>query len=165
MRDGDDAFRSPWDLDRAASSLADDDVLLVRGHYLTTQDGPAARGRRVIDVRQHPSVEDLYLAADVLVTDYSSTMFDFANTGKPIVIYAPDYDEYRRTRGMYFELRDENAGVFTEDEGALHDALADRAALVAAAEGAAYRAFRDRFCEFDDGHAAERVVDLLFPPS
>ncbi|MCA0331604.1 MAG: CDP-glycerol glycerophosphotransferase family protein [Actinobacteria bacterium] len=165
MRDGDDAFRSPWDLDRAASSLADDDVLLVRGHYLTTQDGPAARGRRVIDVRQHPSVEDLYLAADVLVTDYSSTMFDFANTGKPIVIYAPDYDEYRRTRGMYFELRDENAGVFTEDEGALHDALADRAALVAAAEGAAYRAFRDRFCEFDDGHAAERVVDLLFPSS
>jgi len=163
MRDFQDEFASVWDLDRAAEKLSDDDVLLVRGHYLTSQEGRVDRGGRVIDVREYPSIESLCLAADVLVTDYSSVMFDFANTGKPIVIFAPDWEEYRRVRGAYFDLSQEHPGYFVEDEDELVQLLWDRPALQAMTQDDAYQAFRARFCEFDDGKAAQRVVELLFP--
>ena len=63
------------------------------------------RGPGVLDVSRHPDVSDLYLAADVLVTDYSSTMFDFAVTGEPIVHFTYDLEHYRDDlRGFYFDL-------------------------------------------------------------
>ena len=97
------------------------------------------------------------------MTDYSSVMFDFANTGKPIVIFAPDWEEYRRVRGAYFDLSQEHPGYFVEDEDELVELLWDRPALQAMTQDEAYQAFRARFCEFDDGKAAQRVVELLFP--
>ena len=71
-------------------------------------DRPArAAGRRAacVDVSATRTSRDLYLAADVLVTDYSSTMFDFAVTGKPMLFYTYDLDRYRDdVRGFYFDL-------------------------------------------------------------
>jgi CDP-glycerol glycerophosphotransferase len=87
----------------------------------------------------------------VLLTDYSSIMFDYAVLDRPIVIHAPDWDEYRARRGVYFDLLAEPPGAvaYTQDEVA--------AALAAPADG--QRAtFRERFCALDDGGAAERVV-------
>ena len=69
-----------------------------------TSAGQAARRRG------HPSVEELCLAADVLLTDYSSIMFDYAVLDRPIVIHAPDWDEYRARRGTYFDLLAEPPG-------------------------------------------------------
>ena len=81
--------------------------MLVRAHYFYDA-GPAAcraAGRgRIIDVTGAPLVEDLCLAADALITDYSSIMFDYANLDRPIVVYADDWDVYRETRGVYFDL-------------------------------------------------------------
>jgi len=104
---------------------------------------------------------DLLLVADVLVTDYSSSMFDFAATGKPMVFFTPDLAHYSEDlRGFYFDLLAEAPGpvVATRDE--LHDALAD--AESGAPEFAARRAeWRERFTPFDDGHAGARVVERL----
>ena len=58
----------------------------------------------VIDVSRPPGVEDLCLAADALVTDYSSIMFDYAILDRPIVVHADDWDAYRAARGIYFDL-------------------------------------------------------------
>ena len=75
-------------------------VLGIRGHVNTT--GVRSSGGAVRDLSAYPDVADLYLAADVMVTDYSSTMFDFTVTGKPLVFLVPDLAEYRdRTRGLY----------------------------------------------------------------
>ena len=64
----------------------------------------------MLDVAAHPSVEELCLAADVLVTDYSSIMFDYAVLDRPIVIHAPDWEAYRAKRGTYFDLMAEPPG-------------------------------------------------------
>lgn len=90
-----------WDdyLDPADLAIGQDGVVLVRAHHVTR--ARAATGERVIDVSAYPHVEDLILAADVLVTDYSSVAFDFAITGKPVVQYAPDLKDYSRERGFY----------------------------------------------------------------
>ena len=66
----------------------------MRAHYFYGGDAASrAPAPRVIDVAAHPSIEDLSIASDVLVTDYSSLMFDYAVLDRPIVIYAPDWDD------------------------------------------------------------------------
>ena len=86
---------------------APDTVVLVRGHS-NTASTPSLRARGVgrdVDVTLHPDINDLFLAADVLVTDYSSVMFDFALLDRPILLLTPDLDAYRdQLRGFYFDL-------------------------------------------------------------
>ena len=56
-----------------------------------------ATARRVRNVTKYPDIQDLYLASDVLITDYSSVMYDFANTRRPMIFYAWDIETYRTT--------------------------------------------------------------------
>ena len=73
-------------------------VVLVRSHHMNR----AGRVPGAIDVSGYPSVEELMVAADILVSDYSSIFFDFALTGKPAVAYVPDLTFYRDVeRGLY----------------------------------------------------------------
>ena len=157
------------DVPRLAKTLGAGHTILVRGHYLGA-DGREERARQsedagsaqVLDVTRHPSVEDLCLAADLLVTDYSSLMFDYAVLDRPIVLLAPDREEYLRVRGVYFDPAEEPPGTVAADQDDLADAI--RSGRAAGPEATAARAaFRDRFCPYDDGRAAERVVRRIFP--
>jgi CDP-glycerol glycerophosphotransferase len=144
------------EVERVAAELGEDFVVMVRTHYFYA-DQAREDGGRVLDVSDHPSVEELCLAADVLVTDYSSIMFDYAVLNRPIVIHAPDWDEYRSLRGTYFDLLAEPPGVVTRTDDELVEALRSGAAW--ADEAAGLRAaFRERFCSLEDGRASERVV-------
>ena len=73
----------------------EDHVLLLRVHYKLTGMLKAVEHHAVLDVSAYPEISDLYLAADAMVTDYSSTMFDFAVTGKPLLFFTYDFDRYR----------------------------------------------------------------------
>ena len=81
--------------------------MLVRGHYnsvLAAED--VDPDNRVIDVTRYPDIADLYVAADALVTDYSSVFFDFVLTDKPMVFLAPDLSQYRdENRGFYLDYQ------------------------------------------------------------
>ena len=148
------------DLAAVADGLGAGHLLLARLHYFYSSD-PVLRElqdeNRVRDVAGHPSVEELCIAADVLVTDYSSIMFDYAVLDRPIVIHAPDWEEYQAMRGTYFDLMAEPPGVVTRTEEELIEALGSGTAWGEDAQRAR-AAFRARFCPLDDGHAAERVV-------
>jgi len=152
-REYQDEYVPLLDPGRVAGALGEGWVLLARAHYFYGDLGLASAGGRVIDVSAHPSIEELCLAADVLVTDYSSIMFDYGVLDRPIVIYAPDWEEYRETRGTTFDLMAEPPGLVARSEPELVEAL--RAGDEASALRAAFRA---RFCYLDDGRAAERVV-------
>ncbi|BFV56114.1 bifunctional glycosyltransferase/CDP-glycerol:glycerophosphate glycerophosphotransferase [Kitasatospora sp. CMC57] len=161
-REGQGGYEPSLDLRELAEKLGPGYTVLVRAHYFRdggagpTTTGPYAA--EVVDVSAHPVVEDLYLAADVLVTDYSSMMFDYAVLDRPVVIYAPDWEQYRQVRGVYFDLLAFPPGAVATEPGALTEALlADDPAPAARA------AFRERFCPWDDGGAAERVVRRIFP--
>jgi CDP-glycerol glycerophosphotransferase len=120
-------------------------------------------GSPVRDVCSHPDIRDLYLAADAMVTDYSSTMFDFAVTGRPMLFLTYDLEYFRdELRGFYFDLEDVAPGPLLSTSTELVDALADLDA-VSARYAERYARFRDTFCHLEDGHATERVLDLLFP--
>ena len=147
------------DVEAFADRLGPDTVLLVRAHYFYVAADQATQSRRgrIVDVSAYPVVEDLYLAADVLMTDYSSAMFDFAVLDRPLVIFAPDWAAYRELRGAYFDLMRLPPGPVATTFVDLVDVFASEA--YASAASTAQRAlFRERFCYLDDGKAAERVV-------
>lgn len=137
-------------------------VALVRAHGLTAasdrlEDSPAVR-----NVSRWPDIGELYLAADVLVTDYSSAMVDFAITRKPMLFYTYDLESYRDDlRGFYVDFEDEVPGPLLRSSAEVADALEDIAAVTAGARER-YESFRRRYCGLDDGRASARVVDAVF---
>ncbi|MFJ8650500.1 CDP-glycerol glycerophosphotransferase family protein [Streptomyces sp. NPDC093546] len=150
------------DLDRLAVALGPRFVILARAHPTYGDGEPlTATSSRVIDVSAHPSVEQLCLASDALLTDYSSLMFDYANLDRPIVVHTEDWAVYDAARGTYFDLRAFPPGAVARSEDELIDIFVtghwrgSRSAQLRAA-------FRARFCPYDDGHAAERVVRHVF---
>ncbi|WBQ04924.1 bifunctional glycosyltransferase/CDP-glycerol:glycerophosphate glycerophosphotransferase [Kribbella sp. CA-293567] len=172
FRDGVDSVRTPsglvdlggdgihLDLDRLAAAAGEHGRVLVRTHYSLSKH-PSARSPRVVDVSEHPRVEDLMLAADVLISDYSSISFDYANLDRPIVLLVDDLGSYDHNRGTYFDITAFPPGLVARSPEELLSAL--QTGAFAKAEAAKHRQlFREKFCEFDDGRAAERVVRRLF---
>ena len=106
-------------------------------------------------------MSELYLAADVLVTDYSSTMFDFAVTGRPMAFLTYDLADFQhRVRGFYFELADEAPGPLVETTAELIDVLRDLEGT-RASYADRYARFRERYCHLEDGRATQRVLERL----
>ncbi|WP_292765208.1 CDP-glycerol glycerophosphotransferase family protein [Microbacterium sp. UBA3486] len=135
-------------------------VVLVRGHSRTLAQGRDLAGARVIDVTGYPETARLLLAADALITDYSSVMFDFSVTGKPMYFLVPDIDHYRgQLRGFYFDLAERAPGPLVRTQEELTAALDDERHEATYADR--YAAWRQQFNARDDGHAARRVVDRI----
>jgi CDP-glycerol glycerophosphotransferase (TagB/SpsB family) len=133
----------------------------VRGHSRTLGQGQELRGDRLVDVTSYPDAAELMLVADLLVTDYSSVMFDFAATGKPMIFFTPDLDHYSDVlRGFYFDLLADAPGPVVTTREQLLDAVRD-APRAADKYAERYAAWRARFTPHDDGHAAERVVQRM----
>jgi len=164
------------DVWRLARELGSGWEILVRGHTRTLElgrsfsaplgdssgeDGGGAgadgASARVLDVSHHADVNDVILAADLVVTDYSSIMFDAAVAAVPLVFFVPDLAEYRdRERGFTFDFEHDAPGPLVTRWEEVADLarsgvpLSDR-----------YLAWRDRFAPHDDGEASHRVVDEL----
>ena len=150
------------DLHMLRETLGDDHVLLIRLHPFIrsrTVIGPELAGF-AIDVSDHPDINELMLVSDVLVTDYSSAIYEFALLGRPMVFFAPDYEAYERERGFYFDYR---TGV----PGPIFETTADLAAHLRAGTFDIERVERFRDASFDvaDGGSATRVTDELILPS
>jgi CDP-glycerol glycerophosphotransferase len=151
------------DLENAWRQLGDDYVFLIRGHHHMAEDVPAgARPDFAINVTSYPDISELFLVSDVLVTDYSSVMFDFAPTGRPMVFFTYDLEQYRdNLRGFYFDFEAEAPGPLLATSDEVVSAIRDIDS-VAAAHRAAYEAFTAKFCPLDDGKAAARACDRIF---
>ncbi|WP_159400811.1 CDP-glycerol glycerophosphotransferase family protein [Streptomyces sp. NRRL B-24484] len=163
QRDNGAGFRLDLQLDTEAAraALGEDHVLLVRPHAHVREPLPGAGDGFLYDVGDYPDVQELLLVADVLVTDYSSIMFDFAITGRPILFFTYDLERYRDVlRGFYFDFETEAPGPLIPTSEALVEALRDVTAATAD-HAERYAAFRALHCVLDDGKASARVVDRM----
>ncbi|MCP3822168.1 CDP-glycerol glycerophosphotransferase family protein [Streptomyces sp. A3M-1-3] len=149
------------DLAAVERALGADHVLLVRRHYLVGGSVPGSGQGFVRDVSSYPDAAELLLISDVLVTDYSSLMFDFAHTGRPMLFHTYDLAHYRDTlRGFCFDFEARAPGPLFADAAGLTEAL--RSPVAATADHAdAYARFRETFCDLDQGDASVRVANLM----
>ena len=138
-------------------------MILVRGHGHNARAGSTAISKgNVIDVTYYPEVNDLYIAADVAITDYSSVMFDFAVTQKPMLFFVPDLEEYAEgVRGFYLDYTATVPGPIVRNA----DDVAGEIRRLASDDWTPtgrYLTFVQEFCRLEDGSAAGRVVDRVW---
>ena len=137
-------------------------MLLVRLHPFVrsrTTIGPDLAGF-AIDVSDHPDINELMLVSDILVTDYSSAIYEFSLLGRPMVFFAPDYEAYELERGFYFDYRTGVPGPIFETTGPLAEYL-----RAGAFDTARVERFREASFDVADGHSATYVTDALILPS
>lgn len=146
------------DFAKIQRSLGKDYVLMVRAHHLSIiPDLP----KGCIDASGHPSVNEVMAISDLLITDYSSLMFDYATQNRPIIIYGYDYEQYSKKRGFYMDIRKDAPGqvVYTLEQ--LTKSLSNR--IYESSENTEkLKAFRAKFCPWDDGKATQRVLEQVF---
>lgn len=156
--------RSPVELDLRVlrDALGADHVLLLRlhPHVRPAERLDADLEGFVFDVSRHPEVNELLLLSDALVTDYSSVLFEFALLERPIVLFAPDLQDYEAERGFYVDYRAEAPGPIctTTRDVARH-------LRAPGFDPARVREFRDRWFAIADGHSAERFVERVVAPA
>ncbi|MGW8746606.1 bifunctional glycosyltransferase/CDP-glycerol:glycerophosphate glycerophosphotransferase [Streptomyces sp. NPDC055794] len=149
------------DLADARARLGDDHVLLVRRHPNVVDPVPGAGDGFVFDVSDYPDMAELSLITDVMITDYSSLMFDYVNTGRPILFFTYDLDHYRDTlRGFYFDFASSAPGPLLHTSEALVTAV-ERIDRIEEAYADRYRWFQREFCDLDDGYASARLADRM----
>jgi CDP-glycerol glycerophosphotransferase len=153
------------DLESASAALGDDYVLLMRGHRFHAQANRRARATRILDVTDYPEINDLILAADVGVLDYSSLRFDFGLTGKPMIFLVPDLGLYTGgVRGFLYDYDSTAPGPLLDTADEVVAALKDLDSTSADfAEDR--RRFIEQYHYWQDGKATERVVQRFFAPT
>jgi CDP-glycerol glycerophosphotransferase len=160
---------SPWtaklfdglDLETLAKRLGDGYAILLRGHNYNLREGLAPITGHVWDVSAYPEINDLLLAADVAVLDYSSIRFDWLVTGKPVLFFVPDLVDYLSSRGVLFDYESTAPGPLLESTAEVAATLLDLGG-VTSEYAAARELFNKQFNRLHDGYATERVINAFF---
>ena len=156
-------FELDLDVNRLQEEFGDEYVLLLRLHYFIVDQLDLSKyGDFTVDGSSYDDITDLYLISDMLITDYSSVFFDYANLKRPVLYYTYDLDKYRDVlRGFYLDMEKDLPGplLLTNDE--VVDAIKNIDKIKEQYKDR-YEEFYNRFCCVDDGHAAQRVVEKVF---
>ena len=157
-------FSSNMDFDLMKQELANDYVFIIKYHYLIKENidwGKHSDFIIVVDEKQ--DIQDLYLISDILITDYSSVMFDYSLLKKPMVFYTYDLEFYKENlRGFYFNIEEEAPGPvieYTEDlVNYLKNFILEDYFIK---YGNKYSKFIEKYNQYDKGEASKKVADLI----
>lgn len=151
-------FTLPIDLSEVART--EKLTILVKLHYLVADSlDDSGLGIKFINVSDWDDVNDLFPASDVLISDFSGVIPDYALTGKPVIIYSPDFDKYMSTRGTYVDLETAGPGPVVRTQTELFQRLSN---LEWQKEFNSQReAFAEIYREYETGHACESVVNRV----
>ena len=155
-------FDLQLDLKKFKQTLGDDYVILLRMHYFI-DDPMDLSGMEgfAVDVSTYKDVSELYLISDVLVTDYSSVMFDFGVLKRPQLFYAYDIEKYDKDlRGFYIDYHKDLPGPVYETSDELLKGLQNLETIARDYEDN-IEAFYQRFCSIDNGLASEYIGELI----
>lgn len=123
-------FREPkqkasfsFDSRKVLDNLGEEYIILYHGHHFADGQFKLEFGERLIDATKVENINKLYLASDILVSDYSSCMVDFMLLKRPVIAYVPDYEEYRDVRGLIFDFAPSYPGGVCRNEEELVSAI------------------------------------------
>jgi len=161
-RKGEYKFNIEMDLDRLQEEFGETHVIILRMHYLIAENLDISQYEGfVYDCSNYDDIRDLYLISDVLITDYSSVFFDYANLRRPMIFFVYDIEEYRdNLRGFYFDFEKKAPGPLVKTTAGLIKELKKIEEGFKPDEN--FNEFINKFCYLEDGNASQRVVDAVF---
>ena len=145
----------PMDLKKWEKALGDEYILLMRAHYEVSKVMEIKENEFIRNVTDYPVLDELMIASDILISDYSSVFFDYSIMDKCMLHFTYDYDKYEEKRGMYFDIRKYLNGASNEED--LINILLD---LNEASEISKTQAFRNKYVNYY-GKAAVQTVDCI----
>ncbi|MCI5677298.1 MAG: CDP-glycerol glycerophosphotransferase family protein [Candidatus Faecisoma sp.] len=150
------------DFDKLKKEISDEYIVLFRPHYFIANkfDFKKYNGF-VYNVSEYEDINELYIISDILITDYSSVFFDFANLKKPMIFYMYDKEEYKNNlRDFYIDLK-ELPGPIIETQRKLISEIKNIDEY-SKKYGKKYEKFNKKYNYLDDGKATERVIEVIF---
>lgn len=152
------------ELDSFRQALQEDYVLLIRLHHLASNGSFCEDRQFVYDVTQYRSIEDLYQISDMMITDYSSAMFDYSLLDKPMIFYTYDMEEYcTQLRGLYVDFAQEAPGPIAADQYELTDAIINIEKATADCRERIDR-FKDKYLMYENDHSCRTIIEEVFKP-
>ena len=153
-------FASKLDFDKAKEALEDEYIFIVKYHYLVSDkiDWTPYKGF-VYTFDETKDIAWLYLVSDMLITDYSSVMFDYSLLKRPMLFFAYDLEDYKENlRGFYFDFVNDIPGPISRDTDQL---LRDIKEYDSEIWKEKYDKYHDKFNSIDDGCASQKIVELI----
>ncbi|WP_111290710.1 CDP-glycerol glycerophosphotransferase family protein [Bacillus safensis] len=156
-------FDLDLDLHELRAAIGDEYIIILRMHYLVAENfdlGPYEGF--AYDFSHYEDIRDLYMISDLLITDYSSVFFDYANLKRPMLFYVPDIETYRdKLRGFYFDFEQEAPGPLVKETASVIDWVRETE-QPSFTLPASFAPFYDKFCYLESGESSKRVVEIVF---
>ena len=138
---------SGLDFDKLKEQIGDEYIILFRAHYFVAKNMDLEKYKDfVIDVSDYEDVNDLYIVSDMLITDYSSVFFDYANLKRPIIFYMYDYEDYKKNARDFYLDQNELPGPIVKTQEELAKAIEDTILFI---PDARYSMFNQKFNHLD----------------
>ena len=153
-------FATELDFEKAKEALSDEYIMIVKYHYLIADrvDWSGLEGF-VYSFPAEQEISELYLISDMLITDYSSVMFDYSLLKRPMLFFAYDLENYKENlRGFYFNMLEEVPGPISMTTEEL---IRDIKQYQAQQWAAKYQTYSNKFNHLDDGHASDHVIEVV----
>ena len=153
-------YKTEVDFDRLKDIFSKEYVILFRPHWLVAREFDFKKySGFVYDVSGFDDISELYIISDILITDYSSVFFDFANLKRPMVFYMYDLEAYRDDiRGFYLDTSELPGPIVTKE----NELIEEIKKSVNFVYDEKYKAFNDKYNYLDDGQASSRVAKKVF---
>lgn len=154
-------FSIEFPYDNFIETCGEDMILLVRMHYLVAQTLDTSKWPKdkLIDVSVGYDMSDLLLVSDVLITDYSSCMFDFSLTNRPMLFFMPDSTQYEQDiRGFYQPIQSLLPGPIIKEPDKLIEQLKNLGTIDYNKQ---YETFKQMFCNKETGTSAQSIMKII----
>lgn len=151
-----------FNINKIYENLDENEVLIIKNHPFIKKQMEISEkyANKVIDLTNYSEINELLLITDILITDYSSTIFEYALLDKPIIYYVPDLEEYKKTRDFYYNFEEYIFGEIckTQDEliQSLRNIQLDKEKL---------KIFKEKFLNKCDGNSTERFIKKIIKES
>ncbi len=135
------------DFEKLKEQIGDEYIVLFRAHYFVAKNIDFKKYNGFVkDVSDYEDVNDLYIISDLLITDYSSVFFDYANLKRPIIFYMYDYEDYKSNAREFYLDQNELPGPITKTQEELVKAINDTLYFIPDAK---YSMFNQKFNHLD----------------
>lgn len=157
-------FTTEMDFDEMYNQLSDDYILIVKFHYLVKENIDWSKYNDfIIECDADWDIQELYLISDIMITDYSSVMFDYAILKRPMIFFTFDLEDYKNNlRDFYFDMVEEVPGPICKTNEEMIDYIKNfNREDYDNDYGEKYKLFNEKFNQFDDGNASKKVIELI----